>query len=855
MRTYLTLLVLAAVAPALGVVFYSGLERRRSELENARRNGALVVESIANEMATTVAATRALLATVAQSPQIKARDARACNALLGSLLQQNPQLSAISAAGPDGAVFAAGLPYAPYTVADRKYFKDLTRTHTFASGEYVVSRLSFKPTIHFGMPVLDEQGRLLGSVQTGIDPQRFENYLTQVQAPEGATLVITDHAGRILHHSNDSARYEGQPDAPEFFNRMRDCAAGEFLHAGPEDGKRIHFFRALSIPEDPEPYLYVRLGLPEDRVYADARRATARNLGVMGLVLAAALGAAWLLGERRIVRPVRRLVEASQRLAGGDLSVLAGDPHFGGELGQLARSFDEMSQALAAREAERNRALEAMSLTQFAVDRVATPIAWTDADGVRAYANKALCDMLGCTREELVGHPIWEINQGMNREKWRRQFESARERGALSFEGVYFTKAGERRDCGVLASYIEFGEHQFIMSFVRDITGERQAEERLRQAQKMEAIGTLAGGVAHDFNNLLTGILGYANLLTLDSEPGSPTHEAARVIEKAAERAAELTRQLLGFARKGKFLNVQFNVQPLIGEVVTLLGRTLDKNITITQRLRTEQAGVQGDPNQIQQVILNLALNARDAMPGGGELTIESDLVNLDEEYCRIHPQATPGPHVMIAVSDTGAGVPRELQDRIFEPFFTTKESGKGTGMGLAMVYGIVKNHGGSIQLYSEPGQGARFSVYLPASVEADESAAAPAAPARGSGRILLVDDEEIPRALARTMLERLGYTVAACAGGAEALAHYERHHGETDLVILDMIMPGMDGGECYRGLRRLNPRVRALLSSGYSRDGRAQAILDEGMQGFIQKPYRLEELSAAVAAALAREN
>lgn len=408
--------------------------------------------------------------------------------------------------------------------------------------------------------------------------------------------------------------------------------------------------------------------------------------------------------------------------------------------------------------------------------------------------------------------------------------------------------------------YDEDGEQIGFQGVIRDMSDRRkveeekvQLEEQLRHSQKLEAIGTLAGGIAHDFNNLLTGILGYADLLKQKAEGNESVLRGAEVIEKAADRAKELTGQLLGFARKGKNQIVPLEINEAIEDAVALLERMVDKNIQITKRLRAAAAKVQGDPNQIEQVFVNLAVNARDAMPDGGSLIFETDVVVLDEEYCDAHADTKPGQYVMISVSDTGTGISKDVQERIFEPFFTTKGTGEGSGMGLAMVYGIIQNHEGSIRVYSEPGHGSSFKVYLPlsgewASEEADDSHQAPTP---GTGNILLVDDEDIVRQLATDMLEHLGYNVVAVNDGQEAVDYYSEHLGEVDLAIIDMIMPVMGGKECFEELLRINPEVRAILSTGYSRDGAAQEIMDRGMLGFAQKPYRVSQLSEVVAKAI----
>jgi len=391
---------------------------------------------------------------------------------------------------------------------------------------------------------------------------------------------------------------------------------------------------------------------------------------------------------------------------------------------------------------------------------------------------------------------------------------------------------------------------------LQDELAERhRVEEQLVHAQKMEAVGQLAGGVAHDFNNLLTAILAHAGALAEEAAPGSEAAESARTIEQAARRAAELTRQLLGFARRGKLLAAPTDLHLVLGEVARLLGRTLDKRIVVAQKLGATHPVVLGDAGQLQQAVLNLAVNARDAMPDGGVLTFETALREVEPAARAVRPGLAPGPFVVLTVRDSGQGVPAAIRDRIFEPFFTTKEAGRGTGMGLAMVYGIVANHGGLVTLESAEGQGAAFSLWLPAHRALPEAtrplppAAAPAGPADGT--ILVVDDEPLVLETSRRLLAGLGYRVVALAGGAQAVA-WVHGGGRADLAILDLAMPEMDGAATFEALRRLAPALRVLVSSGYERDGRVQALLDRGAVGFLAKPWRREELAAEVARALA---
>ncbi len=393
-----------------------------------------------------------------------------------------------------------------------------------------------------------------------------------------------------------------------------------------------------------------------------------------------------------------------------------------------------------------------------------------------------------------------------------------------------------------------------VLGIFWDVTDQRNLEAQLRQAHKMEAVGQLAGGIAHDFNNLLTGILGNLSLALADLPPAHATHELLSSAEVAALRAAELTRQLLGFSRRTPLVSHALNLGASIEETVRLLRRTLDPRIAIQTRSPADLWPVQGDSTQIGQVVLNLCLNARDAMPEGGGLTLETANVRLDPASGPLPVEGRAGEFVRLRVLDTGSGMAPEVQERIFEPFFTTKEPGKGTGLGLAMVFGIVKQHLGWIECRSEPGHGTCFDVYLPrlgAPVPLPVQPPPEASARGGIETILLADDEEVVGRLGQTILERQGYRVFNALDGVEAVELYQQHGAEIDLVILDLAMPRLSGPETLLELRKLNPTVMVLISSGYSSDEDVRAVERAGVLGFVGKPYRPAELVRRVREAL----
>lgn len=436
----------------------------------------------------------------------------------------------------------------------------------------------------------------------------------------------------------------------------------------------------------------------------------------------------------------------------------------------------------------------------------------------------------------------------------RQRFKDHLEQyGAIErFESERYSKDGTTVWTSVNAHVVRdaSGKTLYYEGTSIDISERKKAEEenkklqkQLFQAQKMEAIGTLAGGIAHDFNNMLMGVQGYASLMLLDTKQDHPHYEKLRGIEQQVQSGADLTRQLLGFAQGGKYEVKPTDLNELVRRTADMFGRT-KREITIHRKLNGDLYPVDVDRGQIEQALLNLYVNAWHAMPAGGKLYIESRNLTVVEGHSR-HYSFAPGRYVKLSVTDDGVGMDEETQQRIFEPFFTTKEMGHGTGLGLASVYGIVKSHGGVIDVYSEEGKGTTFTIYLPASEkEVIKEKEVSGDLLKGTETILLVDDQETVLGVGEEMLKSLGYTVISARNGREAMTIYEKDKDMIDLVILDMIMPEMTGGEAFEGLKTINDRVAVILSSGYSINGMAAKILGRGCKGFIQKPFNINELS-----------
>ena len=471
-------------------------------------------------------------------------------------------------------------------------------------------------------------------------------------------------------------------------------------------------------------------------------------------------------------------------------------------------------------------------------------------------ANNALVRMLGYeSAEQLLALDMARDVYADAAERQRLlERDSYSDREYDEVEATWKRKDGQRLtvQLSVRAVRDETGRVAFYETFARDITERRQLETQLLQAQKMEAVGRLAGGVAHDFNNLLTVIMSYSDLLLEDLPTDAPDREDVAEIRKAAVAASSLTRQLLAFSRQQVLQPRVLDVNEVIAGTEKLLARLLGEDVRLTTTLSPKLGAVKVDPGQLEQIIMNLAVNARDAMPLGGRLSIETGNVDLDEEYVRGHPLAHPGRYVMLAVSDTGVGMDAATQARIFEPFFTTKEPGKGTGLGLATVYGIVKQHGGSIWVYSEPGHGTSFKIYLPRVDEAvPAKEAAPSETIRGSETVLISEDVDAVRAVARQMLERQGYTVLDAPDGESALKLVGQYTGVIHLLLTDVVMPDLSGRELATRLAAVRPSVKVLYMSGYTDDAIVRhGILEEGI-AYLQKPFTPDTLARKVRAVL----
>ncbi|MEP6620977.1 MAG: PAS domain S-box protein [bacterium] len=618
--------------------------------------------------------------------------------------------------------------------------------------------------------------------------------------------------------------------------------------------------------------------LPVRSVLGEATAAAFREVNAQEMALAATtqhsatLVGFWLVAgvlasvffivfmRRRLYAPLAALDDGISRIAVGDLDVELNAP-VDDELGRISDHFNRMTDMLRQRASaeEERSANESAARTRAILEAAMDAVVVVDGNGIICEWSPSADTTFGWARSEVLGRPIAEcIIPEESREAMEAEFTKYRLRGTSKMIGrrietVAIRRDGTRLQVEIAINSLNRSGRTEFSAFMRDVTDQRRLESELRQSQKMDALGRLAGGVAHDFNNLLTGISGYAELVQRDEEATQQIKEDAAAIMATAERGAELARNMLTLARHSHGRTEAVDIDTIVRDLADLFARTVDKRIVISLHLGVPAPVVAGDRSQIGNAILNLALNARDAMPEGGRLSFTTRIVQLDEAFCQRHERAIPGEYVALVVRDTGAGMSEAVRSRIFEPFFTTKRTGEGTGLGLAMVYGMVRTHQGIIDVDTAPGEGTAFTIHFPVDRSLRQADSERSRVVRtGQGRVLLVDDEDAVRDVAARMLRKAGYEVETAVDGQEAVDLVRADPGRCDIVVMDGNMPRMTGHDAARIIRVVRPDLPLVLCTGYF-DARAEEMVAQDVfNSAIAKPYDMASLTKILAAQLA---
>ena len=855
-KAQILILALIVAIPAVGIIIYSGTQMREEALQSARVETIRLADNIAAEQQNFIAAAQQLIVALAQLPEVKRQDRARVEPVLRDILKLNAQYSNIFIADKKGLVWATAVPTRPpFIVADRRYFKSAIANGKLSTGEYVISRATTRPAFNIAYPLRNERGEISGVISVGFVLDMFKSVLDRAKLPEGSSFVILDHKGIVLYRAIEPEKYIGRQYDPEPFRAMRegpDFSIYTGITLGGEHS--ISAYRKLCLNGEDAAYLYIRTGIPVKSILAEANRALVLNLSIFTSSLLLAIFFAWLIGKHSIADRITMLEKASRKMAGGDLDVKVSDLVRGGELGRLSQTFDSMARQLAIRE---QALVESERNYRDIFNTTKDAMFVHDAETGRILEiNRTVEEMYGYSREEILDRQVRDLSSGEPpyREKdavgW---IHKAVAEGPQSFEWLAKRKNGELFWTEVVLSTTQIGGMMRILAVVRDQTERKNAEEekqklqsQLNQVQKMESIGQLAGGIAHDFNNILSAITGYSSLIQSKIAPDDPNRNYLDQILASAERAASLTQSLLAFSRKQVISPKNIDLNVCIRKVEKFLARIISEDILLTATLSDETLTVYADVTQIEQILMNMATNARDAMPSGGRLLIETERVVLDEEYVRTKGYGAPGSFAMIRISDTGAGMDEDTQKKIFEPFFTTKELGRGTGLGLAIVYGIVKQNNGYINVYSEPGRGTTFRIYFPvvsSGSDADLHPEVGHAISGGTETILIAEDNETLRVLNRDVLEEFGYTVIEAADGEEAMQKFIEHSDRISLLILDVIMPKKSGREVLEKARLSRPGIKSIFTSGYPADLiQKEGVLEKGLH-FLSKPSSIQEL------------
>jgi PAS domain S-box-containing protein len=837
LRVLTAVLLLAGTVPATILLVRASRENLEHLRAAARDQVASTARLVAQQHQRAVDTARGTLLAVSWMRGVRRAEPAACSETLSAVAAAGDTWANLGVSTLDGRMFCSAFPMtSAVNVADRAWFKGAIRRGGFASGTCVMTRVRNLSALGFGYPVRRDDGTLLGVASASLRVDTLQRQLEALALPRGVDVEVIDRTGVLVTSRSDPSLEERPAFGPEI---ARLAMAGTQLHEGAGADGIPRVFGFATVEADGEPVLWAVASVPTEVVESPAHSLRRGALATWTAAVLFVVLVAGFLAEVLLVRRFRALARAAARIAAGDYSARAGLPHRADELGELVVAFDDMAGSLDALQRQ-NRLL---------LDSIGDGIIGLDGEARVVFANPAAARILGVPSGEMRGRPFSAVVQhaGPRADPCLVLQSLADGRVHVAADDGFTRRDGTTIPVeSVTTPIMDGGRIVGAVVALRDASERRRLEEELRQAQKMEAVGQLAGGVAHDFNNLLTAIITCGRMVQEALAPDHPAQPDVDEILASADRAAQLTRQLLAFARRQRLAPRALDLRESVAGMERMLRRVLGETISLTVKVPPEPVVIHADPGQIEMVVLNLAVNARDAMPGGGELELA---VGLAEEA---ETEGAPArPMAELAVRDTGVGMDEDTQDRIFEPFFTTKPSGKGTGLGLATVYGIVKQSDGVIHLRSSRGKGTEFRVLFP--VHAGDHAPGPSTPlpvsAGGSERVLVLEDDEVLRTLVCRALTGAGYRVVEAARPSQALARAA--DGQVDLLVTDLVLPERSGWQLFREIAGHCPGLRIVVMSGFAVE---PVTGDDSLPPevpFLPKPFAPNDLLVKVRQAL----
>jgi PAS domain S-box-containing protein len=835
----LFLLVAVALLPAIAIQSYNEFDLRRSRQLEVQEQALDLAKLAAAEQQQTVEGIHQVLIALSELPAVKAKDPQACSTYLLAINKRYPTFLAFLAVDMNGQSFCTTGGQS-VSVANRSDFVNAIKTGEFAVGGYSIGLFTGRRILPFAVPFYGNDGQMAGAILTAISLERLAKSIDQMEKiPHGATLSITDRDGICLARYPENDRFVGRTTPNDEYARLDH--PGTAVARDADGVERIFGYAPLQASSGG---LLIAAGLDKAEAFGQIQRRTQRGIFLVALSTSLMLLLAGFGARRFIERPLGQLVDAANRWRLGDYARRVQVQDQWSEIAGVAIAFNAMADSLEERE---RQLYDAKEKAEDAAIRIITIFESTtdcvlvvDHNWSVNYLNQHAKEQFA---SDLIGMNLWDAFPDADADTEARIREAMSKQCSTSFE-TYFPLRGAWREINAFPS----GEG--IVIFSRDITAHKQAlearrqiEEQLHQSQKMEAIGQLTGGVAHDFNNLLMVISGNLELIDDRAANRNGVQEFALAARKAADRGAKLTAQLLAFSRRQTLNPKPIHAGSLVRDFQELLARAIGEGCEIKLVVEDRLWLCHADPAQLETALLNLALNARDAMPDGGTLEIDIRNVTLRENAIA---DAAAGPYVRLLVKDSGCGMTPETLDRVFEPFFTTKEVGRGTGLGLSMVYGFVRQSGGHVGVESTVGGGTTITLYLPKSSQVP-AAAADVAPSRdvleGSERILMVEDDDDVLDVTSELLRQLGYQVQCARNGTDAVEMLKAG-AQFDLLFSDVMMPrGINGVELAREAKRLCGDIKVLLTSGNAADVLARHGAEDEFP-IIAKPYRRAELA-----------